>query len=222
MRDGAGPDPVAGPPGPHPDGDTRIVVVRHGETTWGAAGRFTGRQDVPLTARGTAEAASVAERVARLTPALVLTSPLQRCRVTAEAIGAASGIPVLVSDGLIDGLLGDWTGFTAADIERRWPAEFARWRADPAAPPPGGESFDGIRARVAALLDDVVSKHPGHTVVLVTHAATTKMLLVVALRAPSEVAYRIRVDTASVSGLTVRPDGTSVVWAVNEVGHLPD
>jgi probable phosphoglycerate mutase len=222
IATGSARDPAAGEPLPHPAGATRIVIVRHGETTWGAVSRFAGREDVPLTLRGEAEAASVGERVARIGPAVVATSPLQRCRVTAEAIGAVSGVPVVVVEGLTDGALGEWAGFTAAQIAERWPEQFAVWRNDPDARPPGGESFTEVRNRVVPVISDLVRRYRGHTVVIVTHAAVTKMVLVHALGVPSEAAYRLRIDTASVSGLTVEQDGRTVVWAVNEVGHLPE
>ena len=213
-------DPAAALPDPHPSGATRFVVVRHGETTWGAQGRFVGRQEVPLSDRGRRQAVAVAQRLARLAPALVLTSPLGRCLATAEAITAVIGTPMQVENALLDGKLGDWSGRTPAEIAEEWPQEFAVWRSDPDAAPPGGESFQEIRERVAPLLTRLAEQYRGHTVVLVSHAATSKMLLAAALDAPTRVAYRFRIDTASMSGFTVEDDGDVMVWAVNETGHL--
>ena len=213
-------DPAAVLPGALPSGATKVVVIRHGETTWGADGRFAGREDVPLTSRGRRQASSVGDRVKVLGPAIVLTSPLQRCRLTAKAIGGACGAPVLVDDALLDGALGEWTGLRPTEIEERWPAEFGVWRSDPDAPPPGGESFNEIRTRVAPLLTALVQRYRGRTVVLVTHAATSKMIVLSALDVPSDAAYRLRIDTASLSGFTIADDGSTVVWAVNETGHL--
>ena len=104
-------DPAAALPHPRDGEPTRFVVVRHGETTWGAQARFAGRKDVSLTPRGRRQAAAVAGRIRLMAPAVVLTSPLQRCRNTAQAIAAEVGAPVVVDDRLIDGLLGEWTGF---------------------------------------------------------------------------------------------------------------
>lgn len=213
-------DPAAVLPGPLPAGATRVLVIRHGETTWGADGRFAGREDVPLTDRGRQQALSVADRLRDLGPDVVLTSPLQRCRLTAQAIGDAAGAPVVVHERLLDGLLGEWTGLRPAEIEQGWPEIFAVWRSDTAARPPGGESFDEIRSRVGPLIEEVARRYRGRTVVLVTHAATTKMILTSALDVGSATAYRLRVDTASLSGFTVDGDGGIVVWAVNETGHL--
>jgi probable phosphoglycerate mutase len=197
-----------------------FLLVRHGETTWGAQARFAGREDVPLTARGRRQAEAVAARIRPLRPSVVLTSPLQRCRTTAEAIAAEVGAPVVIDERLMDGLLGEWTGYRASEIEQRWPAEFAAWRSDPDAPPPGGESFNGIRDRVRPLLNEAVQSYRGHTVALVTHAATGKMVLATALNVGSAVAYRVRVDTASLTGFTVESDGAVLVWVVNDTGHL--
>jgi broad specificity phosphatase PhoE len=212
-------DPAAALPFPR-TGATTFLLVRHGETTWGAEARFAGREDVPLTARGARQAQAVAARIRPLAPSIVLTSPLQRCRTTAEAIAGAARVRVVVEERLNDGLLGQWTGLRAVEIAQRWPAEFAAWRSDPDAEPPGGESFTGIRERIRPVLNETVESFRGHTVVLVTHAATSKMILATALNVDSAMGYRVRVDTGSLTGFTVQPDGTVLVWVVNDTGHL--
>lgn len=213
-------DPAAALPHPRDGEPTRFIVVRHGETTWGAQSRFAGRKDVSLTPRGRRQATAVAARIRLMAPVAVLTSPLQRCRNTAQAIAAEVGAPIIVDERLIDGLLGEWTGLRAAEIEATWPQEFAQWRSDPDAAPPGGESFTTIRQRVRPLMTDALTTYRGHTVVLVTHAAPSKMILTTALNVDADVAYRMRVDTASLSGFTVEADGAVMVWAINETGHL--
>ena len=226
------------------DVTTTVVVIRHGETSWGAVGRYAGREDVELTDRGREQAAAVADRVAPLRPDVVLSSPLRRCRDTAAVISAGGldgpprldgplgpdrplgpaeplGPDVQLRDELSDGMLGEWTGYTAQQIGKRWPELFAAWRSDADARPPGGESFTEIRTRVTRLLTDVLAEHAGRVVVLVTHSATTKMLLAQALDVPSEVAYRLRIDNASFSVFTVDGAGATTVLTVNETGHLP-
>ena len=195
-------------------------MIRHGETTFGAQGRFTGRQDVPLTDRGRRQAAAVADRVGSLAPAVVLTSPLVRCRDTATAIATGARVQLVEDDRLLDEGLGKWTGLRMAEIERDWPDEFAAWRQDPASAPPGGESFTQVRDRVRPLMTELLRSYRGHTVVLVTHAAVAKMILTTALQVDPAVAYRLRVDTGSLSAFSVREDAGIIVWAVNETGHL--
>lgn len=222
-------DPAAGPPsvqslppGARP-GSTTLLVVRHGQTTWGAESRFAGREDVPLTDQGLAEARAVAKRLAPFSVTAVVTSPLRRCRVTADIIAEATGLPsaaVSCDDDLVDGALGEWSGFTAVQIAGKWPSEFEAWRSDPDASPPGGESFSVIRDRARQAVRRVLDTRRGEVVVLVTHAATAKMLVVAALGVPSAVAYRTRIDTCSISMITVDPDGSTLVCSVNDTGHL--
>ncbi|HEY7815744.1 MAG TPA: bifunctional RNase H/acid phosphatase [Nakamurella sp.] len=214
------PDPAAALPAPRDGHPTRFLVIRHGETTFGARGRFTGRQDVPLTDRGRRQAAAVADRVGSLAPAVVLTSPLVRCRDTATAIAAGARVQLVEDDRLLDEGLGEWTGLRMAEIERDWPDEFAAWRQDPASAPPGGESFTQVRDRVRPLMTELLRIYRGHTVVLVTHAAVAKMILTTALQVDPAVAYRLRIDTGSLSAFSVREDAGVIVWAVNETGHL--
>lgn len=222
-------DPAAGPPsvqalppGARP-GSTTVLVVRHGQTTWGAESRFAGREEVPLTDLGLGEARAVAKRLAPFSVTAVITSPLNRCLVTAQIIADTVGLPaeaVACDDDLQDGMLGEWSGFTAMQIAERWPSEFEAWRSDPDASPPGGESFSVIRGRARKAVRRVLDNHSGEVVVLVTHAATAKMLVVAALGVPSAVAYRTRIDTCSISMITVDPDGSTVVCSVNDTGHL--
>ncbi|WP_395726885.1 bifunctional RNase H/acid phosphatase [Nakamurella sp.] len=213
-------DPAAALPEPRDGHPTRFLVVRHGESTYGAQGRFTGREDVPLTDAGRGQAAAVADRIGPLAPAVVLTSPLVRCRDTAKVIAGRAGAPVVEDDRLLDERLGAWTGLRVDEIEAGWPAELAIWRRDPAAAPPDGESFVQVREQVRPLISESIRAYRGHTVALVTHAAVAKMILVTALQVDPVVAYRLRVDTGSLSAFDVDAVGGIVVRTVNETAHL--
>lgn len=223
-------DPAAGPPAitttpatAGTAGGTVLLVIRHGQTTWGVENRYAGREDVPLTPRGRAEAAAVGRRLAGHRLSRILTSPLARCRTTAGIIAGATGLPteqIQVEDGLIDGTLGEWTGFGGSEIGERWPAEYATWQSDPGSAPPGGESYDEIRDRVRSVVRRVLEDHPGEVIALVTHAVVAKMLVVTAFGAPSTLAYRTRIDNCSVSTIAIDPSGAPVVCSMNDTGHL--
>jgi probable phosphoglycerate mutase len=173
-----------------------------------------------LTDAGRGQAAAVADRIGPLAPAVVLTSPLVRCRDTAKAIAGRVGAPVVEDERLLDERLGTWTGLRVDEIEAGWPAELALWRRDPAAAPPDGESFVQVRDRVRPLISESLRAYRGHTVVLVTHAAVAKMILVTALQVDPVVAYRLRVDTGSLSAFDIDEAGGIIVRAVNETAHL--
>lgn len=207
-------------------GVTSLLIVRHGETTWGVGGRYAGQVDVPLTERGERQSRQVARRLSPLAPDVVLTSPLDRCRSTAEVI-AASAFPhrgprceVIVDERLTDQSLGAWTGHTESEIAAGWPADFRRWRDDIDAAPPAGESLTDLQSRCAAATRETIAAHRGKSVVVVSHAAPIRALLTWALGTPVDVAYRLRIDNASVSGVLVGPQDAMTVWTINETGHL--
>ena len=95
------------PVGASPD----LWLVRHGETDWSATGRHTSRTDVPLTAKGRREAASLFRLLDRPRFALVLSSPSGRARETARLAGFADAI---VADDLVEWDYGAYEGLTLA------------------------------------------------------------------------------------------------------------
>src|SRR5205823_4318741 len=127
---------------------TRILLVRHGETELTAAKRYSGRGDVPLSDRGTAQARAVALRLAGTAVAGIVTSPLSRCTRTAAILGEAlKDPPVTVDDDLVECDFGEWEGLTFGEVRAKWPDEMDRWLADPDQAPPGGESFRAVDVR---------------------------------------------------------------------------
>lgn len=203
-----------------------MLIVRHGETVWGAGRRYAGQVDVPLTELGQRQSRQVARRLAPLRADLVISSPLDRCRWTAEAI-ASSAAPrrgpfceVQIDDRLTDQALGEWTGKTELEIAAHWPETFAAWRTDPTAAPPGGEALFDLRLRAEAATTAAIAAHRGQSIVVVSHAAPIRALLTWALSTSLDVAYRLRIDNASVSGVLIDADAATRVWTINETGHL--
>jgi broad specificity phosphatase PhoE len=143
-------------------GGNDLVMVRHGETAWSLSGRHTGRTDIPLTERGAAQAAALAERLAGRAFALVLTSPRARARQTCELAGFGDVAEVL--DDLAEWDYGDYEGLTTAEIRAERPG-WTLW--DDGAP--DGETaalvaarVDRVLARVRAAEGDVLVFSHGH------------------------------------------------------------
>ena len=72
----------------------RLVIWRHGRTTWNAEHRFQGQSDVPLDAVGVEQARRAAVELAALKPSVIVSSDLQRARDTAAALAAVTGLEV--------------------------------------------------------------------------------------------------------------------------------
>ncbi|GAA4698911.1 alpha-ribazole phosphatase [Pseudonocardia yuanmonensis] len=149
-----------------------LHLVRHGESTWNAAGLLQGRTaHVGLTARGRTQALAVARalRVAAVT--VVLTSPQRRAAETAAVIGRVLGLPVRDCPGLREQSHGEWEGRPAADCAAALAA------ADPDWAPPGGETGRELHTRAARLLRGLPT---AGAVVLVTHGETLRALVAAA------------------------------------------
>jgi len=209
---------------PPAEAPTRLILIRHGETGLTRQGRYSGREDVPLTEHGTAQARAAATRVAALAPevAAVVSSPLSRCTRTAELIAAAAGgAPLSTDDDLIECDFGDWEALTFGEVRSRWADEMAAWLADPAVAPPGGESFRQVTTRVRRAVSRLRERPAGQTVVVVSHVSPIKLLLGEALGAGDAVLHRLYLDPAGVSVVDFWADGGVAVRAVNDTAHLP-
>jgi len=149
----------------------RLVLLRHGRTDFNVEGRMQGHLDSHLTPDGLAQAEAVAPDIAALGPDRLISSDLRRAVDTAGVVGAVAGLPVKVDPRLRETHLGEWQGYTVAEVEQGWPGAIADWRSDPGWAPPGGESRIEVvhRARpVVDELDEEYNEHDG-VVVIVAH-----------------------------------------------------
>lgn len=153
-----------------------LALVRHGESTWVAEGRFQGRGDPPLSELGTRQARALAQRLAPDRPALLLGvptgppaaiwhSPLDRARQTAELIVARQppGVRLVADEHFTEIAQGAWEGLLHDEVVARDAKLLAGWRREPRRfHAPGGESLDAAAARVRAGLASLLGALPGH------------------------------------------------------------
>ena len=151
---------------------TRLIVWRHGNTDWNAAGRFQGQADVPLNDLGRQQAVDAAELLVRLRPDVLVTSDLTRSASTAAALAALTGLPVRTDERLRERHFGEWQGLTMAEIAAQRPAEYARWTAGEDDLGHGVETLTDLGKRVAAGLLDAAAL--GSCVVVATHGAAAR------------------------------------------------
>jgi ribonuclease H / adenosylcobalamin/alpha-ribazole phosphatase len=200
---------------------TSTLLLRHGATALSGERRFSGREDVPLTKEGAKQASLVARRLAagRGTD-VVITSPLQRARRTAEAVAAATGAALTVDNDLIEGDFGAWQGLTFAEAGERWPDEMKAWLASPDARPPDGESFAMVALRVLAAQDRLLEEHRHKRVVVVSHVTPIKTLICRALLAPPEAMFRMNLDVAALTRIDCFDNGSALLRSFNDTAHL--
>ena len=152
---------------------TRLLIVRHGESTWNAQSRWQGQADPPLSPLGEQQAEEAAERLAEIASITVVwTSDLVRARRTAELIASRLGVDgVRDEPRLRERDVGSWSGLTRAEIEERWPGYLAARRS-----PPDFEGDAQLLARTrAGLLAAVDGRRTGDLLV-VTHGGVVRTI----------------------------------------------
>lgn len=201
---------------------TKIILTRHGHVEGIEPERFRGRTELALTPQGLEEARRTAAHIAATWGvAAIYASPLQRCRMTAEAISAAcGGLAFAAVDALSDLDYGLWQWRTHEDVQAEAPAAFRLWQVAPHLVRfPKGESLQDLVARTSDALREVLARHPGETVVLVGHDSVNRALLLQLLDQPLSAYWRLRQDPCGVSEIDVE-DGQARARRINEIGHL--
>ncbi|MBI4589933.1 MAG: MSMEG_4193 family putative phosphomutase [Candidatus Rokubacteria bacterium] len=199
---------------------TLVLLVRHGRTpTTGLIlpGRAPG---LHLSDEGRRQAEAVARRIARLPGvAAVYTGPLERARETAAPIARARRLRVRVERGLNECDVGAWTGVTLGRARRE--PEWQLVRHHPSGFRfPQGESFTEMQARVTAALARLVERHPGATIVAVSHADPIKAVVAHALGLHLDLFHRIALAPGSITAIAYRP-GAPLVLTVNALDGDP-
>src|SRR2546430_12782852 len=132
----------------------RLILVRHGETIYNAQRRFTGQSDVPLNTLGEWQAAALGECLAREHLDVIVTSDLERTRVTAGAIAHNHHLPIQEDRDLREMALGEWEGYTYDEVLTIDANLAAQWRGEPPPyPPPSGEGDAPLPRRPSPAAD---------------------------------------------------------------------
>jgi probable phosphoglycerate mutase len=152
---------------------TTILLARHGETDWNSERRWQGHADRPLNEVGREQARELAETLTDRAIDVVYSSDLLRAHETALIVGERLGLPVSVDAGLREVDVGDWSGRVHSEIEGLDPDGYRRWR-EGGKGWAGGESYEEMGERVVAAVLRLAARHPGETVLIVTHGGSIR------------------------------------------------
>jgi broad specificity phosphatase PhoE len=197
----------------------RLLLLRHGRTSWNAAGRAQGHADISLDESGHAQAAAVAPRIAALQPAHLWTSDLLRARETCGYVERATGLSATVDARLREYDVGDRQGMSTAQFEAAYPEAFAAWRAgDDLVHVPGAETGAQVLERLLPALQDCLqSLAENETGVVITHGAALKVGLLGVLGWPQSQAPAMRgIDNCAWVTLTLAADDRVRLAGYNE------
>ena len=155
----------------------RLGLVRHGQTSANIDQVWHGYTDTPLTALGQAQAQKLGSHFHHyMQPDVIYASPLQRAKITAQAIASNHNIEVNLAPRLMEFNLGDWEGRSFQEL-RDDGNIIEQLVSNPDFTPPNGESQNQVKERFVAAIEDIVSRHPQQNVVLVAHGAAIGIAL---------------------------------------------
>jgi len=203
---------------------TRVYLIRHGSTSLSAEDRFSGGTEVDLSDEGRWQAACLAKRLADDQISAIYCSPMRRTVETASIICQPYSYTPIQRDGLREIHHGRWETRSRSDVETLFPEEYASWQEDPFTfAPEGGESGVMVMARALPVIREVVLKHKGETVAVVSHKATIRLVLSSLLGIDAR-GYRDRLDQspACLNILDFKDPVRARLMLFNDVSHYAD
>ena len=175
-----------------------VTLIRHGETEWSRLGKHTSRTDLPLTEAGVAAARALRSVLGDVAFSLVIVSPRQRARRTAELAGLGSYV---VDDDLREWDYGSLEGLTTEEIRRQWP-DWSIWRG----PWPGGETPSEVGARADRVVARCLEQPDDARVALVAHGHILRTLGARWIGHPVDAGRGLALNTAAVCRLAWERD----------------
>jgi broad specificity phosphatase PhoE len=188
-----------------------VLVARHGETTWNLAGRYQGRLESELSPLGMRQAAALAEAIAREEPKIerIVSSPLIRCKSTAQYVADRIGVPVETDPRLIEIGHGDWEGRLRDDIMREEPRNWYLWKNKPTEITfSQGDSMQKVAERWMEFTSEPVRV----PTLVVTHDAVVRAAIVLAQVRSLDEIWKVRMENAAYA----RFDASSAGWRLLE------
>ena len=160
-----------------------LILLRHGQSQWNLENRFTGWVDVPLSAKGEAEARAAGEKLRGRRIDLLYTSVLRRAIDTATLALEVAGVvtpPTVRDAALNERMYGDLQGLNKAEAATRWgDAQVKLWRRSYDVRPPGGESLSDTAARVLPFWEARIQPdlQAGKNVLVAAHGYSLRALV---------------------------------------------
>jgi alpha-ribazole phosphatase len=199
---------------------TKIILIRHGQTTWNALGKYQGQSDIELSKMGIEQAERLTQNFPLAKIDAIYSSDLKRAHKTAQCIASQFNLPVQTKTALREVDFGDWEGLTYDQINSKWGGMMQHFFANPDTDQiPGGESFVQLQQRATQAVLAICHDHPDQTVVIAAHGAVNRTIIAEALHMPLRYIWSIRQDNTAVNILTYNGSERSIEL-MNSTEHL--
>ncbi len=200
---------------------TRIVVIRHGETEWNIHNRFQGHLDSKLTQPGIKQAEAIADTLEEEVFDVIYSSDLDRAKHTAEIIARRLHMRVNTEKDLREINLGVMQGLKKDEFIIKYPEVISNYHADPGYVIPGGESKLQLYKRVTEVLEKIIRKHKGRSILLVAHGGVLDCIIRLIFDMPLNKQRNFSLFNASINRFTV-DNGEWKLESWGETSHMRD
>lgn len=164
-----------------------IFVTRHGQTVWNLDKKMQGCHDSALTEKGIENAKKLGERLEHIDFDIIYCSPLKRAVDTANYIREYKDTELVLNEDFKEMNYGEWEGMTFDEINEKYPVEYDNFINKPDFfDPIGGESYDSVISRVKSGLYNIINNNEGKNILIVTHTAIIKAIILIAKDNPLE------------------------------------
>jgi len=197
-----------------------LILVRHGETEWNRAGRCQGIADIELNENGRKQVGELAESLKDHNISAIYSSDLKRAIETAWAIAEHHGLTINIDPDLREMNQGELEGLSFPKIREDYSHILKNWRESPETLRiPGGESLKELEDRALKVFNKVHKRHPGQTVVVVSHnlTITTMLCKITGVGLKGFLNFNLQ---AACKNVIKYSDGVFEVDVINDVSHL--
>lgn len=200
---------------------TTLLLIRHGQTPWNALGKIQGCTDIPLEDAGRLQAQLLSEKLNGDFSA-IYTSPLQRAQETAAILAGPSMLSPIATDGLREINFGLWEGLTFKEVAAQYPEAYALWKQDEfEAPLCGGDgSIKECSLRAKDCILELVKKHPGETIVGVSHGGLIKSALIGLFDLKMTMYRQMAFGNTCVTTIRFDEELRPILVGLNDTSHL--
>lgn len=203
--------------------NTKVFLVRHGETEWNRLGKFQGCQDIDLSKEGIVQAEYISKRFNGNFD-YIYTSPLKRAVQTAYIIAANKKIDPTIDNELREINFGEWEGLTLKEISCKFPKEFNKWRNDKLEAPICGGDLSTEKASVRAknAISKIAAQHKGTNILIVAHGGIIKAGLIGLFDWNMTMYHKIKLGNTSICEINFDSDFNPTIVTINDTSHLPE
>lgn len=201
---------------------TSIYLIRHGQTAWNKEEIFRGRSDIGLDETGLRQAELVGRYLKDIQIEGIYSSPLSRAWQTAERIAQFHHLEVKPLHGIIDMSFGNWEGHPHEEIKEVDSHTYRQWVESPhLVRIPGGETLDEVRQRAMDSIEEVIKRHSGKNIVLVSHRVVNKVIICGILGIDNSHFWQIAQDPTAINIIQYR-NGRYILSLMNDTCHLKE